>query len=102
MKIFIAVNRKKILMIPNDLKKGIILMLIGVLVVPWLDGFAKLLTQTLPLLQVVWGRFVMQFIITLPLALHRHGRRVFHIRQWKLQVVRGTMLLLASIFFSQL
>ena len=37
-------------MILNDLKKGIILMLIGFLVTPWLDGFAKLLTPTLPLL----------------------------------------------------
>lgn len=74
-------------------------MLIGVLVFPWLDGFAKLLTQTLPLLQVVWGRFAVQFIITLPLAFHRHGRRAFHIRQWRLQVLRGSMLVLASIFF---
>ena len=32
--------------------KGVVLMLIGVLIVPWLDGFAKLLGQTLPVLEV--------------------------------------------------
>ena len=74
-------------------------MLIGVLVVLWLDGFAKLLTQTLPLLQVVWWHFAVQFIIMLPLALHRHGRQEFHIRQWRLRVLRGSMLVLASIYF---
>ena len=30
-------------------------MLIGVLIVPWLDGFAKFLGQTLPFLEVAWA-----------------------------------------------
>ena len=32
-------------------------MLVGVLIVPWLDGFAKLLGQNLPFLEVAWARF---------------------------------------------
>ena len=43
-------------------------MLIGVLIVPWLDGFAKLLGQTLPFLEVAWARFTVQLIVILPLA----------------------------------
>ena len=35
--------------------KGVLLMLTGVLIVPWLDGFAKLLGQTLPVLEVAWA-----------------------------------------------
>ena len=49
----------------SDHSRGVWLMLIGVLIVPWLDGFAKLLGQTLPFLEVAWARFTVQLILSL-------------------------------------
>ncbi|MBI12436.1 MAG: hypothetical protein CL934_05505 [Deltaproteobacteria bacterium] len=79
--------------------KGVVLMLTGVLIVPWLDGFAKLLGQTLPVLEVAWARFAVQFVLILPLAWYRLGRKMLNLGQWKLQIIRGTLLVLASTFF---
>ena len=78
-------------------------MLLGVLIVPWLDGFAKLLGQSLPFLEVAWVRFAIQFMLILPLAFYRFGRNMFNIRLFKLQIIRGTLLVLASnLFFTSL
>jgi len=83
--------------------KGVFLMLVGVLIVPWLDGFAKLLGQSLPFLEVAWVRFAIQFMLILPLAFYRFGRNMFNIRLFKLQIIRGTLLVLAStLFFASL
>ena len=74
-------------------------MLIGVLIVPWLDGFAKLLGQTLPFLEVAWARFTVQLIVILPLAWFRLGRNMLSLGQWRLQVLIGALLVLASTLF---
>ena len=47
------------------------MMFTGVLIVPWLDGFEKLLGQTLPVLEVAWARFVFQFLLILPIPMFR-------------------------------
>ena len=89
-------------MISNH-SKGVLLMLIGVLIVPWLDGFAKLLGQTLPVLEVTWARFAVQFLLVSPFAIFRLGNNLFKFRQWKLQILRGFLLVLAStLFFASL
>ena len=74
-------------------------MLTGVLIVPWLDGFAKLLGQTLPVLEVTWARFAVQLMLVLPFAWFRLGSNLLKFRQWKLQILRGILLVLASTFF---
>jgi len=87
----------------HDHSRGVWLMLIGVLIVPWLDGFAKLLGQTLPFLEVAWARFSVQLIVILPLAWFRLGRNMLSLGQWRLQVLRGALLVLAStLFFASL
>ncbi|MEC8844669.1 MAG: DMT family transporter, partial [SAR324 cluster bacterium] len=87
----------------SDHSRGVWLMLIGVLIVPWLDGFAKLLGQTLPFLEVAWARFSVQLIVILPLAWYRLGRNMLSLGQWRLQVLRGALLVLAStLFFASL
>ena len=78
-------------------------MLTGVLIVPWLDGFAKLLGQTLPVLEVAWARFAVQLMLILPFAWFRLGRNMLKLGQWKLQIIRGVLLVLAStLFFASL
>ena len=83
----------------SDHSRGVWLMLIKVLIVPWLDGFAKLLGQTLPFLEVAWARFSEQLIVILPLAWFRLGRNMLSLGQWRLQVLRGALLVLASTLF---
>ena len=78
-------------------------MMLGVLIVPWLDGFAKLLGQSLPFLEVAWARFVVQFVIILPIAYYRLGKNIFNFGKWKLQIIRGALLVLMStLFFASL
>ena len=78
-------------------------MMLGVLIVPWLDGFAKLLGQSLPFLEVAWARFVVQFVLILPFVYYRLGRKIFNFGQWKLQIIRGALLVMAStLFFASL
>jgi hypothetical protein len=50
-------------------------MLLGVLIVTWLDGFAKLLGQSLPFLEVAWARFAVQFMLILTLPFYRFGKK---------------------------
>ena len=79
------------------------MMFTGVLIVPWLDGFAKLLGQTLPVLEVAWARFVFQFLLILPIAMFRLKTNIIKISHWKLQITRGSFLVLASsLFFASL
>ena len=83
--------------------KGVVMMFTGVLIVPWLDGFAKLLGQTLPVLEVAWARFVFQFLLILPIAMFRLKTNIIKISHWKLQITRGLFLVLASsLFFASL
>ena len=67
------------------LPQGVLLMLTGVLIGPWLDGLAKLLGQTLPVLEVAWARFSVQLMLILPFAWFRLGRNILKLGQWKLQ-----------------
>ncbi len=83
--------------------KGVVMMFTGVLIVPWLDGFAKLLGQTLPVLEVAWARFVFQFLLILPIAMFRLKTNIIKISHWKLQITRALFLVLASsLFFASL
>ena len=51
--------------------QGIALMVGAMLIVPLLDGCAKLLSQDYPVLQVSWGRFAFHFLWLLPLVVVR-------------------------------
>ena len=82
--------------------RGIVLLLVSMLIVPFMDASAKfLVTHQVPLLQVVWLRMVVQLLITLPLALRKHGCHSVLVSapHQRLLLVRGAMLLGATVGF---
>lgn len=74
-------------------------MLVGVSVVPVMDGLAKYLTAHYPVTQIVWGRFFFHFMFILPVVLVRYRDVVLRVQQPMLQVLRGGFLLGATTCF---
>ncbi|MGB0545355.1 MAG: DMT family transporter [Candidatus Pseudothioglobus sp.] len=79
--------------------KGIGLMLLGMSTVPFLDVFAKLLSEDYSVMQVTWTRFFFHACWLIPIILLQKVK-------WKrvpesigLQFMRGLMLTLATLFF---
>ena len=56
----------------GEVTKGVVLMIIFALIAPGIDIFAKLATQTLPPGEVALARFVVQFVLILPVVLVRN------------------------------
>ncbi len=78
--------------------RGMVLMSLAMLVIPGLDVFAKLLTETMSAGQVVWYRFFIQTILLTPFMIY--------FRLWSLprgtlllQFLRGILLAIATLFF---
>ncbi len=78
---------------------GILLMLAAMMVVPLMDGVAKHLSATFPVVQVVWARYFFHLAILLPVVLWRHGVGALVLRRPALQIVRGGFLLGSTMFF---
>lgn len=78
---------------------GILLMLAAMAVVPIMDGFAKELSSRFSVWQIVWGRFFFHLILLLPVVLMRYGGSALLPRHPVMQVVRGGLLLVATILF---
>lgn len=73
--------------------KGILLMLMAMQIVPAMDGLAKLLSASYPVLQIVWARFFFHFLLLLPIILWRHGWAALFPPQVLIHIVRGGCLL---------
>ncbi len=57
-----------------------------------LDTGAKWLVVTLPVMQVVWLRFVSHVVFTAALLAPRHGLGLLRSKRWGLQLIRAAML----------
>lgn len=76
------------------------LLLIAMAIVPLVDVSAKFLAeQGVPILQVVWGRFVFGTLFTLPFAMRIDGLRVIKPSLPLLQSSRAFFLFLSTMFF---
>lgn len=84
---------------PTNLLLGAALMLASMVVLPVMDGLAKGLSERYPVLQVVWARYLFHLLAMLPLLLWRYRPRQLIPRQAGLQLVRGSLLLLATALF---
>ena len=71
---------------------GIGLVTLTTLCFALLDTSAKWLVQTLPVMQVVWLRFVFHVFIASALLAPRYGRELLRVRDWKLQALRAAMM----------
>ena len=79
--------------------KGILLMLLAMIVIPVMDGLAKVLTADYPIAEVVWGRYFFHLLYLLPVVIIRYGTSALLPRHMGLQITRGGLLLSSTIFF---
>ncbi len=79
--------------------KAIILNLSAWVMLPIMDGFAKHLSLTLPILQITWARYFFTVVFTLPIMFFFFNKYLVWTEKPKLQFVRGFILLCANICF---
>ena len=75
---------------------GIALVTVTTLMFAVLDTSAKWLVQSLPVLQVVWLRFVLHTFLTTAIFMPSMGVSLFKINNPRLQLLRGVMLALMT------
>ena len=75
---------------------GIALVTVTTLMFAVLDTSAKWLVQTVPVLQVVWLRFVFHALLTTAIFMPSMGVGLFKIHNPRLQLLRGVMLALMT------
>ncbi len=66
---------------------------------PIMDGFAKYLSSTLPVLQITWSRYFFTVVIVLPVMLIFFRKNFKWTEKPKLQLIRGLLLFSANILF---
>ena len=77
--------------------KAIIFSLLGWMVLPIMDGFAKYLSADLPVLQITWARYFFTVAFTLPVMFFFYRKQLVWSDKPKLQIVRGLILLCANV-----
>jgi drug/metabolite transporter (DMT)-like permease len=79
--------------------KAIIFSLLGWMMLPIMDGFAKYLSADLPVLQITWARYFFTVAFTLPVMFFFYNKQLVWSDKPKLQIFRGLILLCANICF---
>jgi drug/metabolite transporter (DMT)-like permease len=79
--------------------KAIIFSLLGWMMLPVMDGFAKYLSADLPVLQITWARYFFTVAFTLPVMFFFYNKQLIWSDKPKLQILRGLILLCANISF---
>ncbi len=79
--------------------RGILLMLTAVFMFSLLDAQAKLLSQSLPVMQITWARHFGLLVVVALVVWPRHGRRALRSSRPGLQILRGLMVLGSSVLF---
>jgi len=79
--------------------KAIVLNLSAWTMLPIMDGFAKYLSTTLPVLQITWSRYFFTVVIVLPIMLIFFRKNLTWTEKPKLQLIRGLILFFANILF---
>lgn len=78
---------------PQNVMRGIFLMLCAVLLFASMDATAKWLTTKYPVPMLVWARYLVHCLLMLVFLFPTHGRRLWYSPRPGLQVVRALMLL---------
>ena len=73
-------------------RAGIALVTLATFCFAVLDVAAKWLVQGLPVIEVVWLRFVTHFVLMVVLLAPLHGRALFHMHRPRLHLLRAAML----------
>jgi len=83
----------------SQLLNGILLMLTAMALLPIYNGIAKYLSADYPVAQVVWARYFFHLAVLLPLVLWRYGPRTLVPPRFRLQLLRGTLLVADTFLF---
>ncbi|MCB2054902.1 MAG: DMT family transporter [Geminicoccaceae bacterium] len=83
----------------GSLLPAILLLLGAVSVIPVMDGIAKILAWTYPVVQVTWGRYFFNLLFILPFVLWRYGPGALSVPHRPLQILRGLFLVVSTFFF---
>ena len=84
---------------PQDVRRGILLMVTAIAVFAVMDIVVKVLTQDYEVLQVVWARFTFHALIFLIVFSGMRMRDLFATRRPGLQIARSFLLMTATMFF---
>jgi len=79
-------------------RQGVVGVMLAVACFAALDSVTKLLAGLLPLVVVIWSRYLFLLVVTGATQLPRRGRAAWHTRHLSLQVLRGLCLLSCSAF----
>ena len=79
--------------------RAIILNLLAWPMLAIMDGFAKYLSSTIPILQITWSRYFFTVVIALPIILLFFRKNFKWPNEPKLQLIRGLLLFCANILF---
>ena len=79
--------------------KAIVFNLLAWVMLPIMDGFAKYLSSTIPVLQITWSRYFFTVVIALPIMIFFFRKNFKWTDQPKLQLIRGVLLFSANILF---
>ena len=79
--------------------RAIILNLLAWPMLAIMDGFAKYLSSTIPILQITWSRYFFTVVIALPIILLFFRKNFKWPNEPKLQLIRGLLLFFANILF---
>jgi drug/metabolite transporter (DMT)-like permease len=80
-------------------KLGAITMIAALAFLPAMDAIAKLLSGHLPIVEIVWARYLFYALAVIPLAYWRHGRAVVRPARPALQLLRATLLAMSALMF---
>jgi threonine/homoserine efflux transporter RhtA len=62
-----------------------------------IEVVAKYLVLTLPVLQVVWLRFLTHAVLGTLVLAPQYGWRLFQVNDWRLQIARGVMVAVMTV-----
>jgi len=79
--------------------KAILLNLSAWTMLPIMDGIAKYLSLSLPVLQITWARYFFTVVIILPTMVLFFKKNLKLSEKPKLQIIRGLLLFVANILF---
>ena len=78
---------------------GILFLLAAMVLLPLMDGCAKLLSQRLSVFEITWARYTVHWVLLLPLLIARHGWEAFRPAHLGMQLARSTTLLVGTVLF---
>mgnify|MGYP002632171635 CR=1 FL=1 len=78
---------------------GIVLIILSMILVPFMDVIAKLLSARYPIFEIVWARYFFHLLIILPVLLWRHKIAGLWPSRPGLQIIRGGLLLVSTFLF---